>query len=77
VRGLPAGTTVVARCSKGCARKQVTKRNASRAVSLKALVKKALKVGTRITVTISRPGYVTQVKTLTIRALRAPKIVTR
>jgi len=77
VRGLPAGTTVVARCSKGCAHKQVTKRNASRTVSLKALVKKALKVGTRITVTISRPGYVTQVKTLIIRAHRAPKIVTR
>ena len=56
VKNVPAGSTVTAKCPKGCAKKSVKKTNASGQVSLSALIKKPLKVNTVITVTVSKPG---------------------
>ena len=56
VTDVPRGATVSARCPKGCSRKTYTKRNARGTVSLKRLVRKRLKVGTTITVTVTGPA---------------------
>ena len=77
VKGFPKGATIVARCAKGCAKKSFTKTNASATISLKALIGKPLKVGTVITVTVTKPGMTQVVKTLKIRARKAPLITTR
>jgi hypothetical protein len=78
VKGVPRGATVVATCSKGCARKRYTKRNARGTVSLKKLTGgRRMKVGAKITVTVTRPGEIGAVKTLQIRSGRNPKITTR
>ena len=73
VKGFPSGATVVAKLGK----KTVRIRNAHGAVSLKALIRKPLKAGTRLTVTVSKAGMATVTKTLTIRARKAPKVTTR
>jgi hypothetical protein len=79
VKDVPAGSTVTAKCPKGCARKTYTKRNARGTVSLKTLVgRKRIKPGTTITVTVSRPGEIGAVKIFTMRKGRKqPKITTR
>ena len=56
VKNVPAGATVSASCPKSCAKKTFKKTGASGNVSLAALIKKPLKVGTKITVTVSKPG---------------------
>ena len=48
-----------------------------RCVSLKPLVKRALKVDTTVTVTVSKPGASSAVKVLTIRARKAPLVETQ
>ena len=73
VKGFPKGATVVAKLGK----KTVRKRDAHGSVSLKDLIRKPLKAGTKITVTVSKTGMVTVTKTLTIRARKAPKVTTR
>ena len=72
VKGAPQGATVSARCSRTCRPLTVTAKRAS--VSLKPLTTKALRAGTRITITVSKPGYVSVVKVLTMRARRAPAV---
>jgi hypothetical protein len=72
VKGVPEGATVTARCSRTCRSLTVTAKRAS--VSLKPLVAKPLSAGTRITVTVSSPGYVSAVKVLTMRVRRAPAV---
>ncbi|HEX6021766.1 MAG TPA: Ig-like domain-containing protein [Solirubrobacter sp.] len=75
VKNVPAGSTVTAKCKKGCAKKSFTKKNASGQVSLSALIKKKrLKVNTTITVVISKPGMGSAVKILKIRARKSPKL---
>ncbi|RKQ84992.1 hypothetical protein C8N24_6624 [Solirubrobacter pauli] len=69
VKGVPAGSTVSARGFK--------KTNASGTVSLKPLIKKPLKAGSTITVTISHPAMATAIKTLKIRPGKAPLVTTR
>lgn len=69
VKGVPAGSTVSAKGFK--------KTNASGTVSLKPLIKKPLKAGTTLTVTISHPAMSTAVKTLKIRPGKAPLVTTR
>lgn len=78
VRGVPAGATVKVGCPSGCARKEYAKtvKRAGR-VSLKPLVKRALKVDTTVTVTVSKPGASSAVKVLTIRARKAPLVETQ
>jgi hypothetical protein len=77
VKGVPSGSTITVSCKKGCARKSLVKRNAHGTVRLTGLVTKRLKVGTVITVTVSRPGAISAVKTLTIRKSKAPQVTTR
>jgi Bacterial Ig domain len=75
VNSVPAGSTVTARCPKGCAKKTLVKKNAKGNVSLKALAgKKPLKVKTKITVTVSKPGAVSAVKVLVVQKSKAPTV---
>jgi hypothetical protein len=75
VQSVPAGSTVSVSCPKGCSKKRFLKTGASGTISLKVLLKKPLKVKTRITVTVSKPGAVSAVKVLTIRPRKPPSIV--
>jgi hypothetical protein len=52
------------------------KANASGRLLLKPVLKKKLKVGTEITVIVSKPGASSAVKVLTIRARKAPLVTT-
>jgi len=77
VKNVPAGSTVSAACPKSCAKKTFKKTGASGNVSLAALIKKPLKVGTTITVTVSKPGYTSVVKTLKVQPRKSPTLTTR
>ena len=75
VNSVPKGATVSARCPKGCAKKSLVVKNAKGNVSLKALAgKKPLKLKTKITVTVSRPGAVGAVKVLQVQKRKAPTV---
>jgi hypothetical protein len=77
VKRVPKGSTVKARCKRGCARKTYTKRHARGTVSLKKLVRhKRIRVGTKITVTVSKRGMRSMTKVLKIRKRRAPSVRT-
>jgi hypothetical protein len=78
VTAVPAGATVKATCPKGCSAKTytVTKKKAG-TVSLKAFVKRPLKVGTKITVVTTKPGTIGSHKVLTIRARKRPSVTAR
>ncbi|WP_028065845.1 Ig-like domain-containing protein [Solirubrobacter soli] len=77
VKNVPAGATVTVKCPSGCARKlyRKHKRTAGRLL-LSPVLKKQLKVGTEITVIVSKPGATSAVKVLTIRARKAPLVTT-
>jgi hypothetical protein len=78
VKDMARGGTVRATCPRGCSRKSLVKSGVkSSKVSLTALVRKPLKVGTRITITATAEGTIGAVKTLTIRSRRAPAVKTR
>jgi hypothetical protein len=77
LRNLQRGVTVTVVCPKGCKQKRYTVTAAKSTVSLKLLVPKALKVGTKLTLTIRKPGALGLTKTLTIRRNRAPSVVTK
>jgi hypothetical protein len=77
VKGIPAGSTVKVKCPKGCSKKSFKKTNASGKVSLKSMVKKALKVNTTIHVIVSKPGSSSAVKILKIRSRKAPQVTTQ
>jgi hypothetical protein len=77
VKDVPAGATVRARCAKGCARKQIVKRDARGAVALTRLITKPLKAGTVIRVTVSKPGYIAAVKSFRVRRGKPPRVRTR
>jgi hypothetical protein len=77
VRNLPAGSTVTVTCPKGCAKKKLSKKvKVGGRLLLKPLVKKPLKLGTEITVVVSKPGFSSAVKVLEIRARKAPLVTT-
>jgi len=76
VNSVPTGSTVSASCPKGCAKKSLVIKNAKGNVSLKALAgKKPLKVKTKITVTVSKPGAVGAVKVLQVQKRKAPTVL--
>jgi hypothetical protein len=87
VKEVPRGATVTATCrGHGCPTHKVkgkrravtfTKRNASGSVTLKPWLRKRLPVGTRLTATVTKPGFVGMVKTLTVRRSKPPQVVTR
>jgi hypothetical protein len=77
VTGVPKGATLRVTCKgKGCPKKVFKKKNAHGSVSLKPYVKKTLRKGIVLTVSVTKPGAVGMVKTITIRASKAPKITT-
>jgi hypothetical protein len=78
VTAVPAGATVRATCPKGCSAKTytVTKKKAG-TVSLKRFTRRALKVGTKLTVVTTKPGTIGSHKVLTIRARKRPSITSR
>ncbi len=77
VKGIPAGATVSVKCPSGCARKTYRKfkRNGGQLL-LSPVLKRKLKVGTEITITVSKPGAGSAVKVLTIRSRKAPLVTT-
>ena len=77
VKRVPAGSTVTVACPKSCAKKRFVKTNAKGTVSLKSLLTKPLKVNQTITITVAKAGYVTTIKTVKMRARKAPSITTR
>jgi hypothetical protein len=74
---VPAGATVSVECPAGCAKQRYrkTSKRGGR-LMLTPLVRRKLPTGTRITVTVSRPGMSSAVKVLTIRARKAPLVTT-
>jgi PKD domain len=84
VRRVPANSTVRAVCAfkkkkcPGKARRDFVKRNARGTVSLNARYKGIrLKVGTTITVRITKPGFFGAAKIFTVRRGKAPDVVDR
>jgi hypothetical protein len=87
VKNVPKGATVTVTCKgKGCPAKKVkgkrkvasfTKRNASGAVSLSPWAKRSLRVGTALRIVVTKPGAIGIVKTLTVRARKAPRVGTQ
>lgn len=75
LKGVPKGATVRVSCAKGCSRKAMTTTR-SGTVSLKAFVRKSVRVKTRITVRVTRPGMLGVIKTLIVRARKDPRIAT-
>jgi hypothetical protein len=77
VKNVPAGATVTVRCPSGCARKLYRKRKRTGGrLLLTPVLKKRLKVGTEITVIVSKPGASSAVKVLKMRARKAPLVTT-
>ena len=64
-------------CAKGCSRKSYVKRNARGTVSIRALARKPLRVGTKLRFEVTAPNMIGAVKTLTVRSRRDPSITTR
>ncbi len=77
VKGVPRGSMVRVTCAKGCSRKSYVKRNARGTVSIRALARKPLRVGTKLRVEVTAPNMIGAVKTLTVRSRRDPSITTR
>lgn len=75
VRGVPKGSTVRVTCSKGCSRKALTFRR-SGAISLMRFARRSLRVGTKVSVRVTKPGSLGVVKTLTVRKRKRPAIRT-
>jgi hypothetical protein len=83
VKNIPAGSEVTATCKGGSCPKNkkrkvisFTKKNAFETVTLKPWVGKKLKPGTRITIIVTKAGMVGMVKTIQIRAKKAPLVGT-
>ena len=82
ITGVPSGATVKVVCKgKGCPKgltgKGFTTTNARGTVSLATYIKKAIPVTAKITVTVSKPGSITTVKTLQLRKRKSPVVQTR
>jgi hypothetical protein len=74
VAHLAVGSTVTVRCSRGCSRSALTRRDAKGTVSLASFARERLRAGTNIRVAIAEPGKPAVVITLKIRAGRAPSV---
>jgi hypothetical protein len=83
VKAVPFGSKVTATCKVGkkkCpgkARKKFTKKNAFGTISLKKYTKRRLKVGTTITVTVTKPNAIGAVKIFKVRRGKKPKVTDR
>ena len=74
VVNLPAGSTVSVRCTGASCPKRSFSKAASPQLVLKPFMAKLLRARTRLTITISAPGYVTEVVTYVIRAGKKPTV---
>ncbi|MDA0172041.1 hypothetical protein OJ998_23265 [Solirubrobacter taibaiensis] len=82
VKNVPLNSTVKVTCAgKGCPSglkgKGFTKTKAFGTVSLAKFIKKSLRAGDKITVTVSKPNAIAAVKVLTVRASKKPLIATK
>jgi hypothetical protein len=77
VSGVPRGSTVRVTCAKGCSRKSYVKRNARGTISLMVMARKPIKAGSKLRVTVTKPGMTGAVKLITIRPRKEPSIATR
>ena len=82
VKNVPLGATVRVTCKgKGCPKgltgKGFTKKNAFGTVTLAKFIKKPLRVGDAITVTVSKAGAISAIKILKVRASKKPLITTK
>ena len=75
LEGLPRLTTVAVACRKGCSRTSLTRRDVTAGtLSLASFTKRALPVGTKLTVRVTATGQRALTITLTVRARRAPAV---
>ena len=77
IKAVPIGATVSATCKapkgKKCPAKSFTKKNAFGTVNLSKWVNEKLAAGTRLTVTVTKPGaFIGAVKTLTVAKKKSP-----
>jgi hypothetical protein len=82
IKNVPFGATVNVTCKgkscpAGLRRKGFGKKNAFGTITLAKFIKKPLKAGNVITVTVSKPGAINAVKLLTVRAAKKPLITTK
>lgn len=75
VKEIPAGATVKATCKRGCSRSSFTfAKKKWGSVSLERLTAKRLRAGTTIRIVVSRPGSLSAIHKLTIRAGKRPAV---
>jgi hypothetical protein len=78
VKGVPKGATVTLTCKGTCPKKRLRITSAKGGtVKLGVFTKRALKVGTTLTVTVTKPGMVGTVKVIKVRARKRPLVTTR
>ena len=78
VKGVPAGATVKVTCKGTCPKKTVTiVSQKGGTVALTAYRKKALKVGTTLTIAVTKPGMTGMAKIVKIRASKRPSVSTK
>ena len=78
VKGVPAGATVKVTCKGTCPKKSVTIVSPKGGtVALKAYRKKALKVGTTLTIAVTKAGMTGMAKIIKIRASKRPSVTTK
>jgi hypothetical protein len=77
VTNVPAGATVKVTCKRSCLRKTKLKRDKKGNVNLAKAVPRRLKAGSVVTVTVSKAGMITQIKTMTIRKRKEPRVTTK
>ena len=74
LKRIPRGASVRVTCAKGCPRKTYKPKRLKSTLSLKPYLKRLLKPGAVLTVTISKPGAMTMVKRFTIRRSQRPRL---
>jgi hypothetical protein len=78
VKGVPAGATVKVTCKGTCPKKTVTiVSQKGGTVALTAYRRKALKVGTTLTIEVTKPGMTGMAKIVKIRASKRPSVTTK
>jgi hypothetical protein len=76
VKGVPKGARLKITCRGGCPRKRQTLTR-SGTVALTAFRRKALKVGAKLTIAVTKPGMTGMAKVVTIRSGKRPRITTK
>ena len=72
LKRIPSGATVSVTCAKGCPRKAYKHAKPKSTFSVKPYLRRWLKPGAVLTVTVSKPGAMTVIKRFTIRRSKRP-----